>query len=181
MIQFKILNFDLFGAVTTTEQLQSSSEGFVPPNIKANTAWAVNNFNTWADWRVAAQPNDPVPHDILTCGDASLINKWLSLYITETRKQNGDRYPSATFNLLLRGLKRHMKKVNPATPNLMMIDSLVLEEPVMLLHGSCEKRLLVLQKHTATIKFSVDEEVQLWSQGVMGVHIPKALPNAVFF
>ena len=54
---------------------------------------------------------------ILSCGDAVALNKWLSLYVIETRKQDGGRYPASTLNLLLCGLKRHMKKVNPATPN----------------------------------------------------------------
>ena len=77
------------------------SEGFIPANTEANTEWAVRNFQSWAEWRCTAQPIDPVPRDILTCGDVFLINKWLSLYVIETRKKNGDRYPCSTLNLLL--------------------------------------------------------------------------------
>ena len=55
-----------------------------------------------------------MPSDILSCEDAVALNKWLSLYVIETRKQDDGRYPASTLNLLLCGLKRHMKKVNPA-------------------------------------------------------------------
>lgn len=77
-----------FVTVTTSDELSSFSEGFVPSNTEANTEWAVRNFKSWADWRLTSEPNDPIPRDLLTCGDASLINKWLSLYVIETRKQN---------------------------------------------------------------------------------------------
>ena len=60
---------------------------------------------------------DPVPSDILSCGDAIALNKWLSLYVIKTRKQDGERHPASTLNLLLSGLKRYMKKLNPATSN----------------------------------------------------------------
>ena len=55
--------------------------------------------------------------DILSSGDAVTLNKWLSFYVIETRKQDGQRYPASTLNLLLCGLKRYMKKQNPAAPN----------------------------------------------------------------
>lgn len=47
-----------------------------------------------------------------------------------------------------------------------------------LLEKLCEDGVGVLVKHTSTI--TVDEEAQLWSQGVMGVHTSKVLINAVF-
>ena len=76
-------------------------EGFVLANTAANSDWVVRNFKSWADWRTAQDPDDPVPSDILTSGDTVALNKWLSLYVIETRKQNGQRYPASTLNLLL--------------------------------------------------------------------------------
>ena len=35
-------------------------------------------------------------------------------YVIETRKQDGEWYPSSSLNLLLCGLKRHIKGLNPA-------------------------------------------------------------------
>ena len=50
----------------------------MPDSIEVNPD---KNFNAWADWRCAAEPNDTVPSDILSSGDAAALNKWLLLYI----------------------------------------------------------------------------------------------------
>lgn len=76
-----------------------------------------------------------------------------------------------------------MKKLNPATPN--FLDDK--DDRFAGLRGTRDVVARKLRedgvgasvKHTATI--SVDEEAELWSQGVIGVHTPKALINAVFF
>ena len=102
-----------FNVITSAEELATYSKGFVPQNTLANNEWAVRNFSEWAEWRCKSYPDDPIPENILTCADASTLNKWLSLYIIETRKRDGQRYPSSTLNLLLCGLKRYMKKINP--------------------------------------------------------------------
>ena len=78
-----------FEGVTTSDQLATYSEGFVPANTEANTDWAFRNFTAWADWRVTENSDDPVPSDILSCGDAVALNKWLSSYVIETRKKDG--------------------------------------------------------------------------------------------
>ena len=64
---------------TTSDQLATFSEGFVPATTKANTEWAMRNFKAWADWRIAQNPEDPVQSDILSFGGAVALNKWLSL------------------------------------------------------------------------------------------------------
>ena len=91
--------------MTTSDQLATFSEGFVPANTEANTEWAVMNFDAWADWRITQNPDDPVPSDILSCGDDLVLNKWLSLCVIEMQKQDGEQYPGSTLNLLLCGLK----------------------------------------------------------------------------
>ena len=70
--------------MTTSDQLATFSEGFVPANTEANTEWVVRKFEAWADWRITQNPDDPVPSDILSCGDAVALNKRLSLYVIET-------------------------------------------------------------------------------------------------
>ena len=67
-----------FVDLTGSPELASWSKGYIPPNTQANTQWSVKTFNSWMDWRIKAKPVDPVPKDILTCGDAKLLNKWLS-------------------------------------------------------------------------------------------------------
>ena len=53
----------------------------------------------------------------LTSCDAVALNKWLSLFVIEARKQDGTRYPSRSIHMLLAGLNRHMKEISPSAPN----------------------------------------------------------------
>ena len=143
----------------------------------------MRTFDAWTTWRSTTKPEDPVPEDILSCADAGVLNKWLSLFALEARKLDGSKYPSNTLNMVLSGLKRYMVRSNPDTPNF-------LDEKDLRFSGLRGTRDTVSRrlreegvgasvKHTAVI--SHDEESALWESGVIGVHNPKALLNAVFF
>ena len=41
-----------------------------------------------------------------------MLNNWLSAYIAETRKVNGDPYPPATLRSLLSSLLHHMRSID---------------------------------------------------------------------
>ena len=73
-------------------------------------------FEAWSIWRNGVYKDDPVPGDILTSCNAVALNKWLSLFVIEARKQNGTDILK-TIDMLLGGLKRHMKEINPSSPN----------------------------------------------------------------
>ena len=47
---------------------------------------------------------DDLPDDLLECNDPTLLNKWLSLYMMETRRVDGKKIPSKSLDLLLAGL-----------------------------------------------------------------------------
>ena len=47
------------------------------------------------------------------------LNEWLSIYVAETRKVNGEPYPPTSIQLLLFGLQRHMRAMdNERAPNI---------------------------------------------------------------
>jgi len=48
-------------------------------------------------------PGDPVSDNLLESGNADELNKWLSLYVEETKQQGGKSYPTSTMNQLLSG------------------------------------------------------------------------------
>ena len=166
---------------TSATTLESFSKGYVPPNTKANTDWAVRAFLAWAEW--CGISSEPVPKDLLASFDAVAINKWLSLFIIEVRKKDGSKYPNSSLNLLLCGLKRYMKSLNPDAPNF-------LDEQDSRFAGLRGTRDTVSRslraegigasvKHTAII--SQEEVDSLWAQGVLGISNPTALLNAVFY
>ena len=44
----------------------------------------------------APRPDNPVPEDLLMSSDVYVLNNYLSKYIVETRKSNGEHYPPST-------------------------------------------------------------------------------------
>ena len=84
-----------FGSCVTDEkELDVFSKGFVPKNTDKNTEWALRNFKSWFVWRLKKNPEDPVPADLLVANDPVALQKWLSLYLIETRRKDGKKFPS---------------------------------------------------------------------------------------
>lgn len=56
--------------------------------------------------------------------DPSLLDKWLSAFVAETSKVNGDPYPPISLHMLLSGLQRHMRSTNrERAPNIFANDN----------------------------------------------------------
>ena len=87
--------------VSTNEEIAKASKGFVPPNTAASTRWAIGNFNAWREWRNEMNPDNCVPENLFESGNSDELNKWLSLYIRETRRKDGEPFPTCTMNQLL--------------------------------------------------------------------------------
>ena len=71
--------------VSTDKEIAKASKGFVPPNTAATTRWAIGNFNAWREWRNEMNPDNCVPENLFESGNSDELNKWLSLYVRETR------------------------------------------------------------------------------------------------
>ena len=173
-----------FGSsVTKTDTLATFSKGFVPENTNLNTQWSLRTFQSWSSWRNELYSDDPVPSDILTSTDPSAINKWLSLFVIEARKQDGSKYPSKTIDLLLAGLRRHMKEVNPTAPNFFNEQdgrfAGLRGTRDKIAHQLREEGIGAAVKHTEVLSY--EEEELLWDRGLLGVASPRSLFNTVFF
>ena len=76
----------------------------------------MSNFTSWKKGRndrFADDPEKQVPDDLLLSDDASLLNKWLKLFVAKTHKQDGSEYPPKTLYQLLAGLLRDMRSRKP--------------------------------------------------------------------
>ena len=80
-------------------------KGFVPKNREKSTIWAVHNFQSWCNWR--EKQGNPVPEYLLKCNDGEMLNRWLLLFVKETRRVDGKLFPSRTIDMLLSGLKHY--------------------------------------------------------------------------
>ena len=113
-----------FGNKLTSDfELKTMSKGFVPKSTEKSTIWAVRNFQSWCDWR--EKQGNPVPKDLLECNNGELLNRWLSLFVKETRRVDGKLFPSRTIDMLLSGLKRYRLEKNAAS-----VDILSKKDPV---------------------------------------------------
>ena len=127
--------------------------------------------------------DDRIPSDVLTSGDAVALNKWLSLFVIEVRKQDSNKHPSKTIDLLLTGLKHHMKEINPSTPNFLNEE----DDRFKGLHGTrdtiaCQLREQGIGASVKHVEVTThEEEALLWDQGILGVSTPRSLFYAVFF
>ena len=167
----------------TESEMKVLSKGFVPKNTSNSTSWAVRNFRAWSNSRNECFPDDPVPNDLLTSSDTETLNKWLSLFAAETRNSKGEPYPPSTIYQLLSGLLRSMREHNPECPN--FVDK---KNPSFRkLHRTLDSHFHSLKERGVGVSvksaeiISKDEENRLWSSGVMGIHSPTALFNAIFY
>ena len=167
------------------EEMEQICKGFVPKNTKKATSWAVKVFEQWRLQRNEMTNDDGklCPSNLLECPKLTELNYWLSRFVVEARRENGDAYPARTLSNLLAGLYRHCREYDAACPNFMNRKDPVFKE----LNGAIEVRSRELReagvgamvKHAAVI--SEQEEHALWESKVIGDHNPLALQRAVFF
>ena len=91
--------------LTSDFELKIMSKGFVQKSTEKSTIWVVRNFQSWCDWR--EKQGNPVPKDLLECNDGEMLNRWLLLFVKETRRVDGKLFPSRTIDMLLSGLKHY--------------------------------------------------------------------------
>jgi hypothetical protein len=145
------------------EQILELAKGFVPTNTTKNTGWALRVYEEWKTERNNAS-NDKCPDDLLTSPDVTKLNYWLSRFVAEVRKGNGDCYPPKTIHQLLAGVQRYLFEVDPHIPKLL---------DKKCVHCTCDVvyRNLHSQGYGGLIRhaqpFSLDEESILWSSGVL--------------
>ena len=65
----------------------------------------MNTIEAWRKARNKQHLDDPCPENVFADEDKSVICKWLSKFITETRKSDGEEYTPRSLQLLLTGLQ----------------------------------------------------------------------------
>ena len=161
------------------------SERFVPKNTATSTKWAVANLESWRTARNSKfvhQPDQLVPSDLLESGDKVVLNNWLCVFVAETRKQDGNRYSPKSLYQLLTGILRHMRNLNPSSPNFLDTD----DHNFSRFHNTLDNILRELRtdgvgvlKHAEVL--TKDDEETLWQCGVLTTKTPIGLLRAVFF
>ena len=174
---------DRFTFDSTNDYLEQLKEGETPANTIKNTEWALRNFEQWRNARNKQYPHEPCPENSLISGDDRAICNWLCKFIVETRRSNGEEYTPRSLYLLLAGIQRYMRNSQGTSSkvNIFQDDSYI---PLKNVCDSIFKRLHARGIGTeikATAVLSPEDENTLWESGVLNIHTPKGLLNAVFF
>jgi hypothetical protein len=102
----------------SAEEMQEIFKGYVPANTAKSTAWGVKVFQDWRSERNRNVLEEQCPSDLFETPDPVQINFWLSRFVAEVRKQNGEPYPPRSIQLILSALQRKM--LQPLPPLLVM-------------------------------------------------------------
>jgi hypothetical protein len=168
----------------STEEVRDLKTKQIPKNTEASSKWAIKNLRDWYTDYNERNPDCKCPDSILSpsCTKEEL-NKWLTVFISETRNHNGENYPPKSLYAIVTGILRSMRLENPNYPNILdKHDTTFLEFQTALdnMFKQLRQRGIGAESiHTESI--SLDEENQLWSCGVLSVDHPKGLIRCVFY
>ena len=101
-----------FAAPKTEEEVKTARENAIPKNTRSSTTWAVN---VWKEWTVNLHqqlPSFQCPPHIMLCSPPQL-SYWLSRFVLEVRRQNGEHHPPQTLYSMCCGLLRYVREVKP--------------------------------------------------------------------
>ena len=169
---------------TSSKELSTLEKAQVPKNTEVSSRLALKNLHDWYTDYQERNPESPCPESILTSSpNKEDLNKYLTIFISETGNQNGERYPPRTIYSLLSGILRATRTENPAYPNFLDRKDLAFKTFHIDLDNLFKKVKLdgigVDSKHTENI--SAVEEDALWASGVLNVSTPKSLLRVFFF
>ena len=109
-----------FSAPTSPSKMRKICEGYVPRNTGKATDWAVRVFQ---DWRTARNKSvgaaEQCPETLLEKPIAEPLNYWLSRFVVEVRREDGNPYPPSSISNNLAGLYRYTKALVRTCPNFM--------------------------------------------------------------
>ena len=114
-------------AKTALEELDNIEQA-VASGTKYNTRWAYNIFEEWQSSRrnkVAVDDSTALGFDDLTsvqdldsvkleAFSIESLNFWLSKFVQEVAKKNGERYPPRSIYSIVCGINRYLADANPS-------------------------------------------------------------------
>ena len=106
-------NSSRFKTLATDSDVEEAKKRAVPKNTDKNTSWAVNIWKQWSAHRrqTCASYSDWPTHLIIA--HPTEMNYWLSKFVLEARKANGDHYPPDTLYCICSGLLRFVRVTRP--------------------------------------------------------------------
>ena len=189
------------GAGTQNQAVHRSSPSTSPRNGSSNsealskhtlqsTKWAINVWNTWASQKNNRLEQSKSTHPrIPTIPELSKVKSedldvFLSEFISEVRRFDGEMYPPDSLMVLCAGVQRFLRE-DGNRPDLSFLDGYDKDYPKF--QSALGQVVKDLQdRGIGTVKrkadtFNQEMEKELWNKGVLSFHSPKGLSRAVYF
>ncbi len=169
-----------FSAPKSDGEVQAARQSAVPKNTAKNTSWSVNVWRQWRTQRMQIRGStlDCPPH-LLIC-NVHELDYWLSRFVLEARRTDGQPYPPQTLYGLVCSLMRYVRELRPHI-NFYKDPEFAGFQKTM--DGEM-KRLRSLGlgvKRKQAEPISVKEENSLWDKGLLGCHSPKVLLHTMVY
>ena len=167
-----------FGTPKTEGEILLARRESVPKRTRQDTAYCIRLWNEWSKYRCETSE---VHIPLLMEMDAYSLQYWMTRFILEVRKQNGDEYPPNTLHHLVCGIMRFLRQ--NGKPQLDFFKDDTFADFRSSLDGEM-KRLQskgVGSRSRQAEPLTVDEEETLWRRKILGDHNPQSLLYTVFF
>ncbi len=105
--------FIRFANPTSDEDLKKAKENSKAINIVKATTWAFNIWKQWSSYRRQVCSATECPPANLQQSTKQEMDFWLSKFILEVRKANGDEYTPNSLYSICCGMMRYIREVKP--------------------------------------------------------------------
>ena len=170
-----------FKFISSDTDIKDRAHTAVPKNTRRRNKWALNTYSTWAIWRNNNRLNEMKITNTLDKMDTSEVTFWLSRFVLEVRKKNGELYPPSSLVSLVMGLQSHIRLT--CKRDLDILNSPEFEEFRQVFDGEL-KRITntgLGQKKKQAEPIRDDEENQLWKLKLLGGYNARVLVNTMVY
>ena len=162
-----------FAAPKSNKELEEARQNAKSKNMVKSSNWAVNIWKEWTTYRCEiCDPMDSPPH-LVICTDYQL-DYWISKFILEVRRVDGQTYPPNSLYSICCGLMRFIREVKPEInlfkdPQFSGLQTNLDSEMKRL----CSQGVHVGVKRKRAEPISIEEEEILWEKGLLSEDSPK--------
>ena len=158
----------------------------IPKNTRKITSWARTVWIDWTEYRQSIANVDAddseLPSFLINQMTKTELNDWLSHFVVEVGRRDGELYPPNTLYQICCGLQRAIRETKPdwnlfAQPEFSDYD--YYNNLDAQLKDSRTKGLGNNKRQAEPI--TAEEENIMWASGVLGTHSPQALVDTLFF